>query len=64
MIKVGLLGLIPLLLVLGGMIFFDLVHANFSERFKEDSTEEINNSLKIITKQNEEIIYLLINKNR
>jgi len=44
------------------MIYYLPLLAKDSKKIT-DSTEEIKNSLKIITKQNEEIIYLLKYKN-
>lgn len=61
----GFIGILPLLLLLGGVIFLMYYLPFLAKDSKKitDSTEEIKNSLKIITKQNEEIIYLLKYKN-
>jgi hypothetical protein len=63
--KMGLSGLLPLILVFGGVIFLIYYLPFLAKDSKKitDSTEDIKNSLKIITKQNEEIIYLLRNQN-
>jgi hypothetical protein len=59
-----LLGLLPLIIVFGGVIFIIYYLPFLAKDSKKitDSTEEIKNSLKIITKQNEEIIHLLRNQ--
>ena len=64
--RVGfLLMLLPFLLVLAGIIFLIYYLPFLAKDSKKitDSTEDIKNSLKIITKQNEEIISLLKYKN-
>jgi hypothetical protein len=64
-LKMDLMGLLPLLFVFGGVIFLIYYLPFLAKDSKKitDSTEDIKNSIKIITKQNEEIIYLLRNQN-
>ncbi len=61
----GFLGILSPLLFLGGIIFLMYYLPFLAKDSKKitDSTEEIKKSLKIITKQNEEIINLLKYKN-
>jgi hypothetical protein len=61
----GFLGLLPILLVSGGVIFLIYYLPFLAKDSKKitDSTEDIKNSLKTIVKQNEEIIKLLTNQN-
>jgi hypothetical protein len=58
-------GLLPLILLFGGVIFLIYYLPFLAKDSKKitESTEEIKNSLKIIAKQNEEIIYHLRNQN-
>jgi hypothetical protein len=58
--RMGLLGLLPQLIVFAGVIFLIYYLPFLAKDSKKitDSNEDIKNSLKIITKQNEEIIYL------
>ncbi|WP_163102786.1 hypothetical protein [Peribacillus alkalitolerans] len=59
------LGIFPPLLLFGGIVFLVYYLPFLAKDSKKitDSTEEIKNSLKIITKQNDEIINLLKYKN-
>lgn len=61
----SVLGIVQILLVFGGIIFLIYYLPFLAKDSKKitDSTEEIKNSLKIITKQNEQIIHLLKFKN-
>ena len=60
-----LITILPFLFILISIIFMIYYLPLLAKDSKKitDSTEEIKNSLKIITKQNEEIIYLLKYKN-
>lgn len=55
------IGILPALLVLGGIVFLIYYLPFLAKDSKKitDSTEEINQSLKTIVSQNEEIIKLL-----
>ena len=62
----SIFGILQIVLLFGGSIFLMYYLPLLAKDSKKitDSTEEIKNSMKIITKQNEEIIYLLKYQNK
>jgi hypothetical protein len=61
----GFLGLLPILVVFGGVIFLIYYLPFLAKDSKKitDSTEEIKNGIKTLVNQNEEIINLLKKQN-